>query len=76
MIMFHVNLSSTSFIFLTLIDLFTKPQLVNEAKWHVKIGKEKVRGCCYKKGERLKQQQQQSYCTKVKVLTLSLPRSN
>ena len=49
MIMFHVNLISTSFIFLPLIDLFTKPQLVNEPKWHVKIDKEKVRGCCYKK---------------------------
>ena len=54
MIMFHVNLISTSFLFLPLIDLFTKPQLVNEPKWHVKIGKEKVRGCCYKKGGEIK----------------------
>ena len=55
MIMFHVNLISTSFVFLPLIDSLTKPQLVIEPKWHVKITKEKVKGLLLKRGRDKKQ---------------------
>lgn len=55
MFMFHVNLISTSFVFLPLIDSLTKPQLVIEPKWHVKIAKEKVKGLLLKRGRDKKQ---------------------